>query len=70
MVGGVIKKKPDVFIEVCLYKEWRQPKQPCVVPKGKKESLFKKWTSPPVVDPPVSRLNRATMILVEDSHIL
>lgn len=31
------------------------------------ESLLKKWTSPPVVDPSVFRLNKATMIQVEGS---
>ena len=34
------------------------------------ESIIKKWTVPPVVDPPISRLNKATVIPVEDTSSL
>ena len=51
-------------------KEWERPQRTFSVPKRVvvpypfEESLLKKWASPPVFDPLVSRLNKITTILI------
>ncbi|XP_018421650.1 PREDICTED: leucine-rich PPR motif-containing protein, mitochondrial [Nanorana parkeri] len=42
---------------------WKRPSKSFTVPKR----FLSKWSTPPAVDPPVSRLNKATVIPVEDS---
>lgn len=56
------------FFDKFVFKEWEHSKCPFAVPKcfavryPFEESLLKLWTTPPVADTPVSRLNKATMI--------
>lgn len=56
-----------------IYKDWESPQRSFSVPRHFlvcypfEENLLKTWSFPPVVDPPVSRLNKATMILVKGS---
>lgn len=63
---------PAYFVKF-NHKDCKRPKHPFIVPKSFsvrypfEEALLKKWFSPPVMDPPISRMNKATMILVEES---
>lgn len=61
------------YFDIFNYNNWECLKRPFMIPKGFSVpypfgvALLKKWSSPTMVDPPISRLNKATIIPVEES---
>lgn len=57
-----------LFFDDYVYKHWHKPAEPFKLPKRFElrypfeEALVEKWSSPPVVDPPICRLRQTTVI--------